>query len=154
MSAGLLAIALACVVLVAGGCGGDDTATTSAAVSTTSTGTPGATGAGGAPGPASVDDVDACLHGAGFEATPDDSSLIGVKAPYERLDVPQGDLTGAAVILVFATEQDARAEQGNVGAAAGLVDVKAAGNVVLGFDSAADFSSADELVIKGCLPAG
>jgi hypothetical protein len=150
----LLAGVLACAAFLVGSCGDDDATTSTPPASTTSTGATGATGAGGAPGPASVDDVAACLEDAGFDATPDDSELIGIDAPYDRLDVSQGDLEAAVVILVFDSEQDARAQKRKVGAAAGLTGVKVAANAVYGFNSAADFSPAEELVIKGCLPAG
>ena len=135
-------------------CGDDETTTVVPPAATTSTGATGATGAGGAPGPASVDDIAACLDDAGFDSAPDADQLIGVDASYERLDVAQGDLDEAAAIVVFETEQDAKAERDAVAAAAGVAAVKQAGNVVYGFDSVADFSPAEELVIAGCLPSG
>jgi hypothetical protein len=146
---------LACVVVLIPACGGDDDTTTSAPpATTTTTGPTGATGTGGAPGPASVDDVAACLRESGFDASPDDAQLVGIDAPYERLDVAQGELDEAAVIVVFESDADAEAQKSAVGAAAGVSDVKLAGNTVYGLDSAADFSPAEELVIRGCLPAG
>ena len=146
---------LACAGLALAACGGDDDATTTAPpAATTSTGATGATGAGGAPGPASAADVAACLGEVGFEATPDDAQLPGIAAAYERLDVAEGELDEAAVIVVFESDQDAKAQKGAVAAAAGIGGVKLAGNAVYGFNSAADFSEAEELVIGGCLPSG
>ena len=151
----LLIGALACLTAALAGCDDDEqTTATTPVVSTTSPAPAGATGAGGAPGPASVDDVAACLDAAGFEATPSDAELPGVDAAYERLDVAQGNLDDAAVIVVFETEDDAQAAEPKIEDAAGAADVEAVGNVVYGIDAAADFTSAEELVIKGCLPAG
>jgi hypothetical protein len=147
-------LALACLSAPLAACGDDETTTSAPAVSTTSTGATGATGAGGAPGPISAADVAACLDTAGFEATPSDAELVGVESAYERLDVARGDLDQAAIVVVFESDADAQAEEPNLEAAAGVADVKAAGNVVYGFDAAADFSPAEELVVKGCLPAG
>jgi len=156
MNSRLPLAAFACLALLAAGCGGDDEETTTTTSSTSTIGATGATGATGGEGvaaTATADQVLACLDETGLEAATNDNELIGVESPYERVDVGQDDLDQAAVIVVFGSEDDAQAEEQNLEVAAGVADVQTVGNVVYGFDSSADFSSSEELVIEGCLPA-
>ena len=129
----LIAAALALLALAfAAGCGDDDEPT-----STTSTpsGATGATGESGSVGETvTVEDVQACLEGEGFEANVSDSELIGLEGSYEHLDVPLEDLEQGASIVVFESAEAAEAEADAADVAMGVGDTTVAGNTIWGID--------------------
>jgi hypothetical protein len=120
--------------LTIGACGGDDGDETSASDA----------------GPA--DALVSCLQDAGYDATVDDA-IPGVEAEHTNVVMPLGDLDQGAEFAVFATGADAKANDEDASALIGVSPTELTGNVVWGFDAAADETPDDQAAVEGCLSA-
>ena len=66
--------------------------------------------------------------------------------------MPLGDLDQGAEFAVFANEADAKANEADASALIGVSPTELTGNVVWGFDAAADETPDDQAAVEGCLP--
>ena len=140
-----LAAAPCALVLTVAACGGDDEETT-----TPEAGATGGTGVSGAV--PTADELVSCLTDAGLDASLDESPVLGLESEHEVVNVPIGDLSEGAVLVVFPGPDQAEAEAQAVAALAGVANTQVAGNVIYGFDAVADETPDDQSAVEGCLP--
>ena len=140
--AAILAAAVAAMAIAA--CGGDD-----------ETGSPTAVGASGASGAVgavvTAGSLVTCLQAAGYGAATTDP-VLGLDAEHTQVELPLGDLDQGAAFVVFPDEASAKAADKDASALVGVSPTELTGNVVWGFDAAADESPDDQQAVEACLP--
>ena len=140
--AAILAAAVAAMAIAA--CGDDD-----------ETGSPTAVGASGASGAVgavvTAGSLVTCLQAAGYGAATTDP-VLGLDAEHTQVELPLGDLDQGAAFVVFPDEASAKAADKDASALVGVSPTELTGNVVWGFDAAADQSPDDQQAVEACLP--
>ena len=78
--------------------------------------------------------------------------MLGLDAEHTQVELPLGDLDQGAAFVVFPDEASAKAADKDASALVGVSPTELTGNVVWGFDAAADQSPDDQQAVEACLP--